>query len=102
MTPRPLRSLAFIRGKRLSEGTLVKAHVEGRVLGLRLLKIDALVALVPASRPEPASDTWLEPGRSISPVAYGSGEPGSALVEAVRCLDEAATLLAGEGRNGSN
>jgi hypothetical protein len=97
-----MRSLALDRGKRLSEGTLVKAHVEGRVLGLRLLKIDALVALVPASPPEPASDAWLEPGRSISSVGNGSAVPGSALAEAVRTLDEAAVLLADDRRNGSN
>lgn len=96
-----MRSLAFNRGKRLSEGTLVKAHVEGRVLGLRLLKIDALLALVPASPPGLASDAWLTPGRSISSVGNGSGKPGSALAEAVRSLDEAAVLLADERRNGS-
>ena len=97
-----MRSLAFNRGKRLSEGTLVKAHLEGRVLGLRLLKIDALVALVPASPPELPSDGWVKPGRSISSVGNGSGAPGSALAEAVRCLDEAAVLLADKRRNGSN
>lgn len=94
MTPRTLPPLAFHRGRRLSEGTLVKAHVEGRVLGIRLLMIDALVALVPASPPEFASNAWLEPSQSISSVGNGSGEPGSALAEAVRSLDQAAELLA--------
>ena len=67
-----MRSLAFNRGKRLSEGTLVEAHVEGRVLGLRLLKIDALVALVPASPAAFEAVGLVQSGRSMSAVRNGS------------------------------
>lgn len=100
MTP-TMRSLAFNRGKRLSEGTLVEAHVEGRVLGLRLLKIDALVALVPASPAAFEAVGLVQSGRSMSAVRNGSVVPGSALADAVRTLDEAAVLLADDRRNGS-
>jgi hypothetical protein len=96
-----MRSLAFNRGKRLSEGSLVEAHVEGRVLGLRLLKIDALVALVPASPAAFEADGLVQSGRSMSAVRNGSVVPGSALAEAVRTLDEATVLLADDRRNGS-
>ena len=99
MRPRALPAgLTFNRGRRLSEGALVEASVRGRVLGIPLLKIDALIALVPAnptpvvrrtSRALPAGPT-LTKGSGSRPLEA----PGSALSEAIQSLDEAAELLA--------
>jgi hypothetical protein len=100
------RGLVFNRGRRLSEGTLVEAYVRGRVLGIPLLKIDALVALVPAS-PEPVVQSTSRAAPSVGPLLSrrnGSTKlkaPGSALAEAVRSIDEAGALLAETRRNGS-
>jgi hypothetical protein len=96
-------ALTFGRGRRLSEGALVEARIRGRVLGIPLLKIDAAVALVPASPSVPPSTSR---ARSAEPtMSPGNGSrrleaPGSALAEAIQSLDEAAELLAGERRNG--
>jgi hypothetical protein len=94
------------RGKRLSEGALVEARVKGRVLGIPLLKIDALIALVPANpRPVVSSTSRI---RSVRPMlSTGNGPrrleaPGSALSEAIRSIDEAGKLLADVRRNGSD
>jgi hypothetical protein len=90
----------------LSEGALVEASVRGRVLGIPLLKIDALVALVPAN-PTPvvrSTSRALSAGPMLS---KGNGSrpleaPGSALSEAIRSLDDAAELLAEARRIGSD
>jgi hypothetical protein len=74
----------------------------GRVLGLRLLKLDAVVMVVPADvappssaaragRPPPTSDS--SPARSVS--------GRSRLAEAVRNIDEGAEILAQARRNGT-
>lgn len=104
MRPGVLASaLTFSRGSRLSEGALVEARLRGKLLGIPLLKIDALVAIVPADS-APASSTPRAPlaERTLSsrnrPRKHET--PGSALAEAVRSLDQAAELLA-EARNGS-
>lgn len=96
-------ALTFSRGSRLSEGALVEARLRGRVLGVPLLKIDALVAIVPAN-PTSAPST---PRAPLPERTVTSGNrsrrletPGSALAEAVRSIDQAAELLA-EARNGS-
>jgi hypothetical protein len=96
-------ALTFSRGSHLSEGALVEARLRGRVLGIPLLKIDALVAVVPAN-PTPV------PSMPRAPLAERTlssrnrprklDTPGSALAEAVRSIDQAAELLA-EARNGS-
>ena len=91
MKPHPARAALAFRGTRLSEGALVQAHVEGRVLGIRLLKIDALVSRVPA-----LTDGHISEGTIHQPVRLsrtGSARPGSALGEAIQSLDEAAELL---------
>jgi len=87
----------------LSEGALVEARLRGRVLGVPLLKIDALVAIVPAN-PTSAPST---PRAPLPERTVTSGNrprrletPGSALAEAVRSIDQAAELL-GEARKGS-
>lgn len=71
------------RGGRLSEGTLVEASVVGRILGMRLLKIDAVVLLSPA--PAPSID--VTPAPSIRPRA-------GRLAGAQRSIEEGEELLA--------
>jgi hypothetical protein len=88
------------RRKRLSEGVLVEAFVVARLLGLRLLKLDATVVLMPADvgaqraapRDPPALD-GLPPAR-LYPAGRG-------LAEAIRHLDEGEELLAQARDNGA-
>lgn len=103
MRPGVLASaLTLSRGRRLSEGALVEARLRGRVLGIPLLKIDALVAIVPAnSTPVPSTPRAPlgEPTLSSRNRPRKLDTPGSALAEAVRSIDQAAELVA-EARNG--
>ena len=107
MRPGVLASaLTFSRGSHLSEGALVEARLRGKLLGIPLLKIDALVALLPAN---PTSLVPTHPrAPSIGPMlSTGNGPrrleaPGSALAEAIRSIDEAAELLAEARRSGSD
>jgi hypothetical protein len=86
------------RRKRLSEGVLVEAFVVARLLGLRLLKLDATVMLMPADvaaqpatpRDPPALD-GLPPAGSPSARLYPAGR---GLAEAIRHLNEGEELLA--------
>jgi hypothetical protein len=71
------------RGKRLSDGMLIEASVLARVLGLKVLTLDAKVMLLPAA-----------PRTS-------SGAIGRGLADAVRSLDEGAAILDDTRRNGS-
>ena len=105
MRPRALPpGLTFNRGTRLSEGALVEARVRGRVLGIPLLKIDALVALVPASPTSvvrgPSQASSVGPMLSTRNGSMRLEAPGSALSEAIQSLDEAAGLLAETRRYG--
>jgi hypothetical protein len=96
-------ALTFSRGRNLSEGALVEARLRGQVLGIPLLKIDALVAIVPAnptSVPSRPRDPLPERTLSSRNRARKLDAPGSALAEAVRSIGQAAELLA-EVRNGS-
>jgi hypothetical protein len=89
----------------LSEGALVEASVRARVLGIPLLKIDALVAIVPASPtvvPPISRVPSVEPMSSTGNGSRRLEAPGSALAEAIRSVDEAAELLAEARRNGSD
>ena len=73
---------ATSRVGRLSEGTLVEASVVGRVLGVRVLTLDAVVLLSPAATPQaPAPPRPLLPGRR-------------GLAEAVRRIEEGEEVLA--------
>jgi len=73
---------ATSRVGRLSEGTLVEASVVGRVLGVRVLTLDAVVLLSPAATPQaPAAPRPLLPGRR-------------GLAEAVRRIEEGEEVLA--------
>jgi hypothetical protein len=96
-------ALTFSRGSHLSEGALVEARLRGRVLGIPLLKIDALVAIVPVD-PTPVPSTPRTPlaERTLSSRNWSRklDAPGSALAEAVRSIDEAGELLAEARRNG--
>jgi hypothetical protein len=102
-TPVALRALPD-RRRRPSDGILVEASILGRVLGLRLLKLDAVVMLVPADvappssaaraeRPSPGSPAGRpQPPSTSSPARPVTGR--SRLAEAVRNIDEGAEILA--------
>ncbi len=79
-------AVATDRAGRLSEGTLVEASVVARVLGIRVLTLDAVVLLSPAAPPE-ATAPALAPRRPLPPVRRG-------LAGAVRSIEEGADLLA--------
>lgn len=83
------------RRRRLSDGVLVDASIRARLLGLRLLTIDATVVLAPAEVTAPSSATHDPPQRT-------SGRSSRhVLAEAVRSIDEGAELLAEARRNGA-
>jgi hypothetical protein len=88
------------RRKRLSDGVLIDASIQARLLGLRLLTVDATVVLVPADvtaahpppeRPAPRS-SGAAPRRSVA--------AGPRLAQAVRSINEATELLAESRRDG--
>jgi len=70
--------------RHLSEGALVQASVRARILGMRLLRLDATVVLIPAAITAPSSS-----------LAAGDG-----LAEAVRSINDGAEVLAQVRRNG--
>jgi hypothetical protein len=90
--------LAADRNSRLSEGALVEAHVRARVLGIPLLKVEALVALLPAriaTRFAQAAEVrTFAPTRPAASRKMRSEAPGSGLAEAIRSLEEARDTLA--------
>lgn len=69
-----------------------------RVLGVRLLKLDATVVLAPADVAVPAPGvhrpTALAPARSTAATRTLPAPVGRGLAQAVRTLDEGAKLLA--------
>ena len=95
--------------KRLSDATLVEASVSARLLGMRLLTLDATIVLVPADAT--AATRPSEDGRAgFSVAARGSSPPlvnasapagrgGHRLADAVRNLEEGAKLLTESRRN---
>lgn len=102
--------LAPDRSKRLSDATLVEASIAARLLGMRLLTLDATIALVPAdvAAPMPApADGALRVNRSARASRSPSGDShrrcriGHRLADATRNLDEGARLLAEVQRNGA-
>ena len=83
------------RRRRLSDGVLVDASIRARLLGIRLLKIDATVVLAPAeitASPAPVHDP-------VPHMPARSARHG--LAEAVRSINEGAELLAEVRRNGA-
>ena len=93
------------RRKRLSDGVLVEASLLARVMGVKLLTIDATVALVPADITASSSAVHVTPdgvpGRSRAIAPERSPVAGQGLAEAVRRIDEGAELLSRAQRGGS-
>jgi hypothetical protein len=86
------------RRKRLSNGALVEASILVRLLGIRLLTLDATMLLVPADATPPSSPPHDSPVRTS---ARPSGVPpaqarpvGRGLADAVQSINEAAEILA--------
>jgi hypothetical protein len=76
--------VALSRGRRLSEGGVIQASVRARLFGIPLLRLDATVALIPAT-------TTVSPSRVQS---------GRSLEEAVRRINEGAEVLEHVRRDG--
>jgi len=93
------------RRRRLSEGVLVEARIRARLLGVRLLTIDATVVLAPgdvtvppvAAHDLPQRASARSPGLSRS----RSAATGHRLTEAVQSINEGMELLAATRRDGS-
>jgi hypothetical protein len=92
------------RRRRLSDGALVEASIAARLLGLRILTLDATVALVPAdvtaATPAVQERAVHTPTRPSGDSRGRAGPVGHGLADAVRNLDEGATVLAEVRRNG--
>lgn len=74
----------------------------GRVLGLRLLKLNAVVVSVPADVTSPASVARAgRPRPTFDGTPARSSNGRSRLAEAVRTIDEGAEILAVARRNGA-
>lgn len=85
-------------GRRLSEGAVIHASVLGRVMGVRLLRLEAtLVATPAASVAQPRPLLPALPSRA-APRARAVSAPnrviGSSLGEALSFIDESAASLA--------
>jgi hypothetical protein len=99
------------RRRRLSDAALVEASIAARLLGMRILTLNATVALVPAEVAAPTRAVRDRPrseGRAAHAPRRSSGDsrarPGAGkynLADAVRNLQEGARLLADAQRNGS-
>jgi hypothetical protein len=93
------------RRRRLSEGVLVDASIRARLLGIRLLTIDATVVLAPADVTTPSVAAHDPPRRASVPSAgisrNRSPATGHGLAEAVRSINEGVELLAEARRDGS-
>jgi pyridoxal biosynthesis lyase PdxS len=84
------------RRRRPSDGLVVEAKIVARLLGLRLLTLEATVVVVPAEVTAPAhtiDGTPRAPARSDGVPPERAGAAGS-LAEAVRRIDEGAAILA--------
>lgn len=102
----PLRGeVAPDPGRRRSDTALVEASVTARLLGMRILTLDATVALVPAEvrvATPPVPDRAAHVPAGSPGDARGRAVPvGPRLADAVRNLDEGARLLAEVQRDGS-
>jgi hypothetical protein len=93
------------RRRRLSEGVLVEARIRARLLGIRLLTIDATVVLAPADVTGPSVAAHGPPQRasvrSSRLSRNRSTATGHALAEAVQNINEGMELLAATRRDGS-
>jgi hypothetical protein len=99
------REVAPDHRRRRSDATLVEASVTARLLGKRILTLDATVALVPAEvrvAAPPVQDRAAHAHARSSVYSRGrAGSVGLRLADAVRNLDEGARLLAEVQRDGS-
>jgi hypothetical protein len=93
------------RRRRLSDGALVEASIAARLLGMRILTLDATVALVPAdvtaATPAAQDRAARAPSRSSGNSRGDPGSVGQGLAGAVRNLNEGARLLAEVHHDGS-
>jgi hypothetical protein len=92
------------RRRRLSEGVLVEAGIRARLLGIRLLTIDATVVLAPADFTVPSvagHDPSQRAPRSSGISRNRSAATGHRLAEAVQSINEGMELLAATRRDGS-
>ena len=92
------------RRRRLSDGVLVDASIHARLLGLRLLTVDASIVLVPAdvTGTSPAAHPPAQrPPRSSALVPRRTVAAGPRLAQAVRSINEAAEVLAETRRDGA-
>jgi hypothetical protein len=99
------------RRRRLSDAALIEASIAARLLGMRILTLNATIALVPADVTT-ATPAVQDRGPRQDRVSYvprrssgdSRGRSGAAkynLADAVRNLEEGARLLADAQRNGS-
>jgi hypothetical protein len=93
------------RRRRLSEGVLVDARIRARLLGIRLLTIDATVVLAPADVTVPSVAAHDLPQRASVPspgiARSRSAATGHRLAEAVQSINEGVELLDATRRDGS-
>jgi hypothetical protein len=94
------------RNRRLADGVLVDASILARVLGIRLLTLDARVTVLPADvkRASPAPIDSRRPrtsARSSAVAPQPSGAIGHGLADAVRAINEGAAILAEARSNGA-
>ena len=89
--------------RRPSDGILIQASILARLLGLRLLTLDATITLVPAEVTAPSSVARDHPGitpRRGSPAARRRAAGGD-LARAVETIGEGEQLLAQARLNGA-
>lgn len=90
-----------------SEAVLVEASILARLLGIRLLKLDATVLIGPAdvtaSSPVRTGLRARKPPRrsEVPPAPSAAAVVGRGLADAVRSINEGAELLAEARRNGA-
>jgi hypothetical protein len=109
IAPRPAESTAPTlltavpdRRGRLSEGILVEASVLARLLGIRLLKLDATVMLMPADVAAQSAAPRDPPAlKGLPPTRLNPPPAGRGLAEAIRHLNEGEELLAEARHNGA-
>jgi hypothetical protein len=90
------------RRRRLSQGVLVEASILARLLGLRLLTLEATVVLAPADVTTQSTGQRSVARRpSNASPSRRSRVPGRGLADAARNLDEGAKLLE-MARNGGS
>jgi hypothetical protein len=76
----------------LSDAIVIEASIAGRVLGLRLLRLEASVVVTPANI-ETTDRSLRPPAGPTSPRSNGARPQGEGLVDATRVLDESAAML---------